>query len=123
MLTIYAQTIFRASGFWADGLYGDNFFLKDPAPLAARQSVLRRFVASNGPSIFRKVGRWNGDKSVSFSPSRALRQYSQAFAQSRRSRKKVEMLFAHLKRILRLSRLQFLFWAHRYTTAMFSPST
>ena len=31
---------------------------------------------------------------------------TQAFAQSRRSRKKVEMLFAHLKRILRLSRLR-----------------
>jgi transposase len=31
---------------------------------------------------------------------------TQAFAQSRRSRKKVEMLFAHLKRILRLDRLR-----------------
>ena len=31
---------------------------------------------------------------------------TQAFAQSRRSRKKVEMLFAHLKRILRLGRLR-----------------
>jgi len=31
---------------------------------------------------------------------------TQAFAQSRRDRKKVEMLFAHLKRILRLSRLR-----------------
>src|SRR6202040_4302299 len=30
---------------------------------------------------------------------------TQAFAQSRRDRKKVEMLFAHLKRILRLGRL------------------
>ena len=30
-----------------------------------------------------------------------------AFAQSRRDRKKVEMLFAHLKRILRLDRLRF----------------
>jgi hypothetical protein len=29
-----------------------------------------------------------------------------AFAQSRRDRKKVEMLFAHLKRILRLDRLR-----------------
>jgi Transposase DDE domain len=32
---------------------------------------------------------------------------TQAFAQSRRDRKKVEMLFAHLKRILRLDRLRF----------------
>ena len=31
---------------------------------------------------------------------------TEAFAQSRRDRKKVEMLFAHLKRILRLSRLR-----------------
>jgi len=31
---------------------------------------------------------------------------TQAFAQSRRDRKKVEMLFAHLKRILRLGRLR-----------------
>jgi hypothetical protein len=31
---------------------------------------------------------------------------TQAFAQSRRDRKKVEMLFAHLKRILRLDRLR-----------------
>jgi hypothetical protein len=31
---------------------------------------------------------------------------TEAFAQSRRYRKKVEMLFAHLKRILRLDRLR-----------------
>ena len=31
---------------------------------------------------------------------------TEAFAQSRRHRKKVEMLFAHLKRILRLDRLR-----------------
>jgi hypothetical protein len=31
---------------------------------------------------------------------------TQAFTQSRRDRKKVEMLFAHLKRILRLDRLR-----------------
>jgi len=31
---------------------------------------------------------------------------TEAFAQSRRDRKKVEMLFAHLKRILRLGRLR-----------------
>ena len=31
---------------------------------------------------------------------------TQAFAQTRRDRKKVEMLFAHLKRILRLDRLR-----------------
>jgi hypothetical protein len=31
---------------------------------------------------------------------------TKAFAQSRRYRKKVEMLFAHLKRILRLDRLR-----------------
>ena len=31
---------------------------------------------------------------------------TQEFAQSRRDRKKVEMLFAHLKRILRLGRLR-----------------
>ena len=31
---------------------------------------------------------------------------TEAFAQSRRDRKKVEMLFAHLKRILRLNRLR-----------------
>jgi phage head maturation protease len=31
---------------------------------------------------------------------------AEAFAQSRRDRKKVEMLFAHLKRILRLGRLR-----------------
>jgi hypothetical protein len=31
---------------------------------------------------------------------------TQVFAQSRRDRKKVEMLFAHLKRILRLDRLR-----------------
>jgi Transposase DDE domain len=31
---------------------------------------------------------------------------TEAFAQTRRDRKKVEMLFAHLKRILRLGRLR-----------------
>jgi hypothetical protein len=31
---------------------------------------------------------------------------TQAFEQSRRDRKRVEMLFAHLKRIFRLSRLR-----------------
>jgi hypothetical protein len=38
--------------------------------------------------------------------SRARSPKTEAFAQSRRDRKKVEMLFAHLKRILRLNRLR-----------------
>jgi phage head maturation protease len=37
---------------------------------------------------------------------RAMSPATEAFARSRRDRKKVEMLFAHLKRILRLGRLR-----------------
>jgi len=43
---------------------------------------------------------------------------TQAFEQSRRDRKRVEMLFAHLKRIFRLNRLRLARSAHKTSSRL-----
>ena len=66
-----------------------------PCPLKAN-AVPNMPVATDRHAMYNEAAR---------DVARALAK-TEAFAQSRRDRKKVEMLFAHLKRILRLGRLR-----------------
>jgi hypothetical protein len=65
-----------------------------------RSSIEKAFVLSHP---FRKIAR--SVHEAAFDKARAMAN-TESYAVSHRERKKVEMLFAHLKRILRLGRLR-----------------
>jgi transposase len=82
-------------------VHGDHAIRYFASVFACRACALKRKCCPNMPSrrIVRDVNEEARDV------ARALAK-TEAFEQSRRSRKRVEMLFAHLKRILRLGRLR-----------------